>query len=280
MSLRIITDSTADITTEQAEQMGITIVPLKVIFGEKEYRDGIDISIEGFYEKLVTADKLPTTSQPAPDDFLKYYEEAKEAGDSVLVILISSKLSGTYQSAVIAKEMCEYSQISIIDSITTITNLRLLVEHAIKLKEQKIPMVQIVNELEELKKRTVLLAMVDTLEYLHKGGRLSKSSAILGTLLKFKPIITVKDGVVSVVDKERGTNKGIARILEIIDEYGSIDEEYPVMFGYSSEDSKALMLQEKVIEKYKLKGTRIYPVGCVIGTHAGPGACFITYIKK
>ncbi|MDF2843713.1 MAG: DegV family protein [Herbinix sp.] len=280
MSLRIITDSTADITTEQAAQMGITIVPLKVIFGEKEYRDGIDISIEGFYEKLVTAEKLPTTSQPAPDDFLKYFEEAKEVGDSVLVILISSKLSGTYQSAVIAKEMCEYSEISIVDSITTITNLRLLVEHAIKLREQQIPMVQIADELEELKQRTVLLAMVDTLEFLHKGGRLSKSSAILGTLLKFKPIITVKDGVVSVVDKERGTNKGIARILEIIDEYGSIDKNYPVMFGYSSEDSKALMLQEKVIEKYDLKDTRIYPVGCVIGTHAGPGACFITYIKK
>ena len=280
MSLRIITDSTADITTEQAAQMGITIVPLKVIFGEKEYRDGIDISIEGFYEKLITAEKLPTTSQPAPDDFLKYFEEAKEVGDSVLVILISSKLSGTYQSAVIAKEMCEYSEISIVDSITTITNLRLLVEHAIKLREQQIPMVQIADELEELKQRTVLLAMVDTLEFLHKGGRLSKSSAILGTLLKFKPIITVKDGVVSVVDKERGTNKGIARILEIIDEYGSIDKNYPVMFGYSSEDSKALMLQEKVIEKYDLKDTRIYPVGCVIGTHAGPGACFITYIKK
>ncbi len=280
MSLRIITDSTADITTEQAAQMGITIVPLKVIFGEKEYRDGIDISIEGFYEKLVTAEKLPTTSQPAPDDFLKYFEEAKKVGDSVLVILISSKLSGTYQSAVIAKEMCEYSEISIVDSITTITNLRLLVEHAIKLREQQIPMVQIADELEELKQRTVLLAMVDTLEFLHKGGRLSKSSAILGTLLKFKPIITVKDGVVSVVDKERGTNKGIARILEIIDEYGSIDKNYPVMFGYSSEDSKALMLQEKVIEKYDLKDTRIYPVGCVIGTHAGPGACFITYIKK
>ncbi len=280
MSLRIITDSTADITTEQAAQMGITIVPLKVIFGEKEYRDGIDISIEGFYEKLVTAEKLPTTSQPAPDDFLKYFEEAKEVGDSVLVILISSKLSGTYQSAVIAKEMCEYSEISIVDSLTTITNLRLLVEHAIKLREQQMPMVQIANELEELKQRTVLLAMVDTLEFLHKGGRLSKSSAILGTLLKFKPIITVKDGVVSVVDKERGTNKGIARILEIVDEYGSIDKSYPVMFGYSSEDSKALMLQEKVIEKYGLKDTRIYPVGCVIGTHAGPGACFITYIKK
>ena len=280
MSLKIITDSTADITTEQAAQMGITIVPLKVIFGEKEYRDGIDISIEGFYEKLVTAEKLPTTSQPAPDDFLKYFEEAKEVGDSVLVILISSKLSGTYQSAVIAKEMCEYSEISIVDSITTITNLRLLVEHAIKLREQQIPMVQIADELEELKQRTVLLAMVDTLEFLHKGGRLSKSSAILGTLLKFKPIITVKDGMVSVVDKERGINKGIARILEIIDEYGSIDKNYPVMFGYSSEDSKALMLQEKVIEKYDLKDTRIYPVGCVIGTHAGPGACFITYIKK
>jgi len=131
-----------------------------------------------------------------------------------------------------------------------------------------------------LKDRIVLLAMVDTLEYLHKGGRLSKSSAIIGSLLKFKPIITLKDGAISVVGKERGTNKGIAKILEIIDEFGVMDTDYPVYFGYTAEDSKTLLLKEKVVEKYNLKQTQMYPVGCVVGTHVGPGACVITYIKK
>ena len=127
MAIKIITDSTSDISLEQAKRMGITVVPLKVIFGDKEYKEGIEISIEGFYEKLVTSEKLPTTSQPSPDDFLIHFNQAKEDSDSVVVILIAGKLSGTYQSATIAKEMADYSHIYIVDSLTTITGLRLLV---------------------------------------------------------------------------------------------------------------------------------------------------------
>ena len=280
MAVRIITDSTSDINLEQAKDMGITIVPLKVIFGDKEYKEGIEITIDGFYKKLVEATKLPTTSQPAPDDFLEYYSQAKEAGDSVVVILITGKLSGTLQSASIAKQMAEYQDIYIVDSLNTITGLRLLVEHAVKLRDEGIDAQMIAETLEKLKDRIVLLAMVDTLEYLYKGGRLSKSSAILGSLLNFKPIITLKDGAIGVVGKERGSNKGIAKILETIDEVGAIDQNYPVNFGYTAEDSKTLLLKEKVIEKYGLKNTAMYPVGCVVGAHVGPGACVITYIKK
>lgn len=280
MGVRIITDSTSDINLEQAKEMGITIVPLKVIFGDQEYREGIEITMEGFYEKLVTSEKLPTTSQPSPDDFLIHFKQAKDAGDSVVVILIAGKLSGTLQSANIAKEMSEYSQIHIVDSNTTITGLRLLVDHALKLKEQGIEAEKIAAILEELKERIVLLAMVDTLEFLQKGGRLSKSSAIIGSLLNFKPIITLKDGAIGVVGKERGANKGIARILEAIDEFGAIDQEYPVNFGFTAENSKTLLLKDKVSEKYNLKESEMYPVGCVVGTHVGPGACVITYIKK
>lgn len=280
MGVRIITDSTSDISLEQAKKKGITIVPLKVIFGDKEYREGIEISMEGFYDKLVEADKLPTTSQPSPDDFLNHFIQAKEAGDSVVVILIAGKLSGTFQSATIAKEMAEYSPIYIIDSLTAITGLRLLVDQAVKMRDQGSEAAEIADAIEGLKEKVVLLALVDTLEYLHKGGRLSKSSAILGTLLKFKPIITLKDAVIGVVDKERGTNKGIARILEAIDEFGAIDQAYPVYFGFTAENSKSLVLQEKVIEKYALHNTELFPVGCVVGTHVGPGACVITYIKK
>ncbi|MHB8129821.1 MAG: DegV family protein [Mobilitalea sp.] len=280
MGVKIITDSTSDISLDQAKKMGITIVPLKVIFGDKEYKEGIEITMDGFYEKLVTVEKLPTTSQPSPDDFLEYFQQAKEAGDSVVVILIAGKLSGTLQSATIAKEMVDYSEIYIVDSLNAITGLRLLVEHAVKLSEQGMSASQIADTLESIKNRIVLLAMVDTLEFLYKGGRLSKSSAIIGSLLKFKPILQLKDGAIGVVGKERGTNKGIAKILEIVDELGAIDQNYPIYFGYTAEDSKTLQLKEKVIEKFKLDNTHIYPVGCVVGTHVGPGACILTYIKQ
>lgn len=280
MGVRIITDSTSDISLDQAKKLGITIVPLKVIFGDKEYKEGIEITMDKFYEMLGKAEKLPTTSQPAPDEFLVHFNQAKEAGDSVVVIVISSKLSGTYQSACIAKEMSGHSQIYIVDSMNAITGLRLLVDHAIKLKDQGISAEQIADTLEKLKDRIVLLAAVDTLEYLHKGGRLSKSSAILGTLLKFKPIINVKDGVVGVVGKERGTNKAIARTMELIEEFGSIDTSLPVYFGYTADDAKSIILRENVVEKYSLKDESLFPVGCVVGTHVGPGACVITYFKK
>lgn len=280
MGIRIITDSTSDISREQAKQMDITLVPLKVIFGDKEYKEGVEITIDGFYEKLLKAEKLPTTSQPAPDDFLGYFEEAKAAGDSVIVMLIAGKLSGTCQSAMIAREMAAYENIHIIDSNTTITGLRLLVEHAVRLRKEGRTAAEIADVIHGLKDRIVLLAMVDTLEYLHKGGRLSKSSAILGTLLKFKPIITLKDGAIGVVGKERGIHKGIAKILETMEEYGDIDTAYPVNLGFTAEDSKCNMLKDKMLEKYRLGDISMYPVGCVVGTHVGPGACVVTYIKK
>lgn len=280
MGIRIITDSTSDINLEQAKSLGITVVPLKVIFQDQEYREGIEISIEGFYEKLVASDKLPTTSQPSPEDFLFHFQQAKADGDSVVVILVAGKLSGTLQSATIAKEMSEYSQIYIVDSNTTITGLRLLVEKALLLRQEGMAAEKLAATLEKLKDRIVLLAMVDTLEYLQKGGRLSKSSAIIGSLLNFKPIITLKDGAIGVVGKERGTNKGIAKILETMEEVGAIDQSYPVHFGYTAENSKALQLMDKVTEKYNLKNMQMHPVGCVVGTHVGPGACVITYIKQ
>lgn len=280
MGIRIITDSTSDISAAQAKELGVTIIPLKVIFGDKEYREGVEITMEGFYDKLVKAEKLPTTSQPSPDDFLASFLEAKKANDSVIVILISGKLSGTVQSATIAKDLAEYEDIHIVDSQITITGLRFLVEYAVKLSREGKSAAEIVPILEDVKDRIVLLAMVDTLEYLHKGGRLSKSSAILGSLLKFKPIITLQDGVIGVVGKERGTNKGIAKMLEIMEERGQIDYNYPLYFGYTAEDSKTKQLMESVKDRYGVTNGSIHPVGCVVGTHAGPGACVITYIRK
>lgn len=280
MAIRIITDSTSDINKEEAKELGLTIVPLKVIFGDKEYRDGVEITIGEFYEKLVSSEVLPTTSQPSPDDFLGYFNEAKDAGDSVIAILISGKLSGTVQSALIAKEMSKYSDIHVIDSLNTITGLRILVEYAVKLQREGKKAEDIVAEIEQTKNKIVLLGMVDTLEYLHKGGRLSKSSAVLGSLLNFKPIIKLDEGAMGLVGKERGVNKGIAKILETVDDYGAINKDFPVKFGYTAEDSKCKLLKEKTVEKYNIDNSYVHPVGCVVGTHVGPGACIITYVKK
>jgi DegV family protein with EDD domain len=280
MGIRIITDSTSDISIKQAAQMNIILVPLKVIFEDKEYREGVDITIDGFYEKLVKAERLPTTSQPSPDDFLNHYKEGKAAGDSIIVMVIAAKLSGTYQSAMIAKEMVDYEDIHIIDSNTATNALRILVEQAVKLREEGAKAEDIVTSIMDLKERTVLLAMVDTLEFLQKGGRLSKTSAILGTLLKFKPVLILRDGALGVIGKERGVNKAIGRIIETMDDLGEIDTKYPVHLGYTAQDDQCKLLKEKLTEKYKLGGLIMYPVGCVVGTHAGPGACVVTYVRK
>ncbi|NLK99985.1 MAG: DegV family protein [Clostridiales bacterium] len=280
MGIRIITDTTSDISIKQAAQMNITLIPLKVIFGDKEYKEGVDITIEGFYEKLVKAERLPTTSQPSPDDFLKHFKEGKAAGDSIIVLLIASKLSGTYQSAMIAKEMANYDDIYIIDSNTATCALRILVEQAVKLRDEGISAGDIASRLMDLRERIVFLAMLDTLEFLHKGGRLSKSSTILGTLLRFKPIITINDGTIGVIGKERGVNKAIGRIVEAIDEMGEIDNDYPVHLGYTAEDDQCRLLKDRLNSAYKLGDMKMHPVGCVVGTHAGPGACVITYVRK
>ena len=139
--------------------------------------------------------------------------------------------------------------------------------------------IEIINQLNDLKERIVLLAMMDTLEYLYKGGRLSKTSTILGSLLKFKPIITLKDGSIEVVGKERGVNKGIAKIMDSIGDFGEIDLNYPINLGYTAENSKSLILMERLMDKYQLSDLPMHSVGCVVGTHAVRGMC-LTYIRK
>ncbi|HHT98302.1 MAG TPA: DegV family protein [Clostridiales bacterium] len=280
MKIKIITDSTSDISQKDAKDKGIVVVPLKVLFGQEEYRDGIDMETDSFYQKLCSEDEVPTTSQPSPADFLKVYEEAKDANESIIVITISEKLSGTYQSAVIAKDLAEYDSIYVVDSMNTVTGLRILVDHAIKMRDEGKEIAEIVNKLEEIKHKIVLFGIVDTLEYLHKGGRLSRSSSIIGSFLNFKPIINLKDGLINAVGKTRGFNKAVFKVYDLIEELGGIDDNYPVVFGYTAESSKAIILKEKIQEKYNLKNTSIFPVGAVVGTHAGPGASVITYVKK
>lgn len=276
--VRLLTDSTSDLDAASAARLGVEVVPLRVIFGDASYRDGVDLTMEEFYQRLAQADTLPTTSQPTPDDFLPFFQAAKEAGDTVVAVLLSGELSGTVQSACIAKDLVEYDGIHLVDSRSAVTGLRLLVERAAALRDAGHSAAEIAQELEALKSRVVILAMVDTLEYLFKGGRLSRAGMITGSLLNFKPIVTLADGRLKVLGKARGTAKGIDFILDAMKKGAPVDASIPVYFGYTGSDEKCQDLMARVQELYHFPQTLVCPVGSVIGTHAGPGAGLITYL--
>lgn len=280
MSIKIITDSTSDINLDLAKELDITIVPLRVIFDEQEYFDGVDITNEQFYEKLVVSKNLPTTSQPAPEQYIPYFEEAKAKGDSVIVITISSKLSGTYQSAVIAKDMAEYEDIHIVDSLTVTLGLQLLVRKAITLKNQGMSAEAIAVQLENIKTKVKLYALLESLEYLKKGGRLSGMSAFAGGLLNIKPIIEVRDGEVSLAARARGLSGGYSKLSELITQDKGINRNEEVCIGYSAKKDN----MEAFINNYKdtlnLHDFIESPIGSVVGTHTGPGVCGFAFFQN
>lgn len=278
MSVRIITDSTSDITPKEAYELGISIAPLKVIFGETEYRDNIDITNEEFYEKLAASKNLPTTTQPAVNDFISLYESAPE--DEIVVITISSKLSGTMQSATIAAESVEGKKIYIVDSETATLSLNILVRRAIQLRDQGLSGLEIAVKLDEEKKDIVLLAVVDTLTYLQKGGRVSKTAAVAGGLLGIKPILTINDGVIEVIGKERGSAKAYKFIHDTGLGLGTPDFSRPCALGFTAKGDNMEKLRDVIAKEFCIDGMTIDSIGAAIGTHVGPGAAAITYFKK
>lgn len=278
--MKILTDSTSDYTREEAKQFDIDIVPLKVIINGQEYKDRIDIQAEEFYEKLVNSEELPTTSQPSPQDFLNYIENAKKANEPILMILLSSVLSGTYQSACIAKQISGYEDVYIIDSQTTILGLRLLVDKAIELKKQGVAVEEIVKTIEKMKEKVRIFAVVDTLEYFYKGGRLSKTTAIAGTLLKLKPIVGLKTGNLAVFSKARGLIKGTKEVISLIHENHDIDLNEKVYIGYTGDFQGIDKFINTLDEEFHIGKVDCKIVGPVIGTHVGPGARAIAYFCK
>lgn len=278
--IRILTDSTADLTQAAARELGVEVVPLRVLFGQESYLDGVEMTTADFYPRLAVSQQLPTTSQPTPGDFLPYFQAAKDAGDSVVVVLISGALSGTVQSATIAKDMADYEPIYIIDSLTTITGLRLLVHRACALRDGGGDAREIAAALEALKHRVVLYAVVDTLEYLHKGGRLSRAGMVAGSLLNLKPIISVTSqtqGGIKVVGKPRGNAKSVRFLLDAMAASG-VASDSPILFGYTATQEKLAPLREAVLEQYKPSHTDCLEVGSVVGTHAGPGAAAMSFL--
>ena len=279
MKTRIIVDSTADLMPDYKKR--VNIVPLTVNFGDTEYIDGVTIDHKTFYEKLVESDVLPTTSQATPDAFMKEFDKVKEAGESAVVITLASKFSGTYQSAVIAAE--DYDNIYIVDSTSCAMGSGILVELAFKLLDSGMSAEEIAKTLEEEKKKIIIVALVDTLEYLKKGGRVSKTVAFAGTLLNIKPVLSVTDGEINMLGKARGSKMGNNLLVEEIKKAGGVDFSKPVLLGYSG-ISDALLLKyiedSKHIWEGNLDEVRYTTVGSVIGTHAGPGAVVVAFFKK
>ena len=279
MKTRIIIDSTTDLVQEYKKR--VSVVPLTVNFGEEEYIDGVTIDYKTFYEKLIESDVLPTTSQANPDAFIKEFEKVKEAGESAVVITLSSRLSGTYQSAMIAAD--DFDNIYVVDGGSATIGNSILVEYAFKLLDEGMSAKEIAEKLEEEKGKIVIVALLDTLEYLKKGGRISKTVAFAGTVLNIKPVVSVIDGEIGMLGKARGSKMGNNLLVQEIEKAGGVDFTKPVLLGYSGLSDNLLL---KYIEDSKhiweegLTEVRYTTIGSVIGTHAGPGAIAVAFFKK
>ncbi len=277
--LRILTDSTSDIPNELAKQLNIEIFHLEVRFSETEvYRDGVDLSAEEFYRKLPQYAQLPSTSQISPAEFKSYFKEIKENGDEAVGIFISSELSGTCQSAAIAKQMLDADNIYVVDSRTVTFSLGLLVLQAVKLRDQGCSAKEICEKIEEMKQHLRLYAMVDTLKYLKKGGRISAVTAVAGEALGIKPIISTIGGRVELVGKSRGRAGAFDWIVRQM-EKDLPQENSPTAFGHS--DAPEFMEEFLQLFPDAMKENAMFgPLGCAVGTYAGPGAVGIAYFQK
>lgn len=275
--IKIVTDSASDIVNCDREDL--VVLPINITFGTEEYQDGINLTHEQFYEKLIESDELPTTSQVPPYVFEELFDRAREQGDKLVVITMSSKLSGTFQSAHIAAE--EYDDIvQLVDSENVSLGEHALVEYALQLKEQGYSAAEIREQLEQAKKNIRLVALLDTLEYLKKGGRISKAAAAAGSLLSIKPVIAIQGGGVVMLGKARGSKQGNNLLAEQIRLAGGIDYKKPFVLGYTGIGDG--MIQKYIDDNESLwKGIVDRPVpssvGGTIGTHTGPGAIGIAF---
>ena len=277
--IQIVTDSASDITLKQAEEMNIQIVPLTILFEDGVCPQETDEDFQIFYEKLIKENGLPKTSQPTPNKYLEIFRLAKEVGDEVLVITLSGGLSGTVQSAKLAKDLAEYERIEIIDSNQAILTQRMLVEYAVKLRDEGKTLDEITALVLKQREKLTVFGMLDTLTYLKKGGRIPASMALLGNLLRIKPVIILKDSVLEQLGKARGRKDGLKMLCAQM-EQAEIDLSFPVYFGYTLDPEPTKQFQAEMEQKFQLKNTKLYPVGGVIGTHVGPNCVAVAFAVK
>lgn len=273
---QIILDSTTDLLPRWKARA--KVVPLTIHFGEEEYLDGVDMDHRKFYELLVERDTLPTTSQPSPGAFTQVYDQMRRDGDQAVVITISSKLSGTYQSAVIAAG--DYPEVQVVDSQSVAIGAGILAQYAIKLAEQGLDAEHITLELLRARDRVHVVAMLDTLEYLKKGGRISKTVAVAGGLLSIKPVVALEQGEIVLLGKARGSKQGGNLLVKEIEQSGGVDFSMPLLLGYTG-------LSDALLNKYVQDSSALWQgqeaalqktcIGSTIGTHVGPGAIAVAF---
>jgi len=277
--IRIVTDTGSDITSQEGKSLGIEIVELDVKFDEFPYDYHNDLDFSVFYGNLTKTKSLPKTSQVNPAQYLEIFNDAKAKGDEVFVATLSGGLSGTHSSAMIALEECAYDGITVVDTRLVTISQRMITELAIKLRDEGKNRAEIEKTIVEISEKTGFSCCMDTLTYLKKGGRVPPAMAFIGNALKIKPVVTMKDGKAEPVDKVRGLQAGIKAMWNLL-EKDSFDNEYPVYFGHTSNEERGRAFMEETKKKYNMNDCRLYTVGGVIGTHAGPNAIAISYVKK
>jgi len=277
--IRILVDSSSDYNMEEINKNGFYFVPLNISLDGKHYQDGVELKPDDFYELLIHSGSFPQTSQPSPQQFADIFEEIKAKGDEVICILLSSALSGTCQSAHLAKDMVDYEGIYIIDSLTATAMIKLIGNYAATLIKEGYSAKEIVTKIEAMKGKVKVAAGLDTLEYLYKGGRLSKASATIGELANLKPIITVTpDGKVSVIGKCLGKNKALNFLMKYLQD-NERDTSFPLytLYSYGTENTEKL---EERLSKEGISYDGRVQLGSTIGAHIGPGAFAILYVIK
>ena len=282
MNVRLISDSACDMMQQEAKEQDVIVLPMKTIIDGEEYLDGVTITTEEFYEKLENCKELPTTSQISPVEFEDVLRPIVESGDEAVIITIAGKLSGTAQSAAIAAAEVG-GGVWVVDSGNVTIGQGILLRYAIRLRDQGLTGREIAEELEQVKSRICLLARVDTLEYLMRGGRLSKAAAIAGNLLHIKPVLCVEDGEVKVLGKARGSRQSDNMLTEFIMKKGGADFSMPVMLAYSGTDDallKGYIANSSTLWEGQLDSLPTTMIGSTISTHAGPGAIAVAFFAK
>jgi DegV family protein with EDD domain len=270
--IKIVTDSTAYLPEDTIRQHDIRVVPLYVHFGDQALKEGVELSNEAFYTRLQAAPALPTTSQPSPGEFSEVFEELVHAGHEIITLTISSKLSGTWNSAMSAKADLPDAGISVVDSLSTSVGLQLMVEAAAEAIAAGATRHEIVERIEEIKEKMSIFFVVDTLEYLAKGGRIGNAKAFLGTLLKVKPILFLEDGAIEPLEQVRSKRKAIARLLCLVEDCldgNSSLARIAVAHGMALEEAQAFI--QEIEGRLDCAQPFIAEIGPVIGTHTGPG---------
>lgn len=277
--IRILVDSSSDYTLKEIEEKNMELLPIRIAIGEKTYTDGIDMGRDEFYEILAKTGEFPKTSQPSPQEFLDVFRDAKEKGDELICILLSSGLSGTCQTAALAKNMADYEGIYIIDSLAATYTIKEMADYACALRASGKTAGEIVSAVEQMKSRVKVVAALDTLEYLGRGGRISKAAATIGDMANIKPIITLtEEGGIGILGKCIGRNKAISYIIKRLQEI-EIDTDFPVYAIYSYGTDNCQRFEAKLDKEGYRIADRLQ-IGSTIGAHIGPEAFGIVFVEK